>query len=210
MNQLKILRYEVGQLQANCYFVIHENYCLIFDPGDSADFLLEEIQRKRLNVLALFASHGHFDHVMAAGEIQAALNIPFYIAKEDLFLLKRAGETARYFLGHEPHVVPPKETKDLREGGFKIDDLRFRIIRTPGHTPGARCFYFKSEKALFTGDTLFKNAIGRYDFSYSSKKDLTHSIKRLYQLPEETVVYPGHGEKTTIGVEKGRGIIENL
>ena len=84
----------------------------------------------------------------------------------------------------------------------KIRAFKFNIIHTPGHTPSSICFYFKQEKIIFTGDTLFKRGIGRYDFSYSSKKDLKKSLKKLLKLPEDTVVYPGHGENTTIKDEK--------
>ncbi len=202
---MRIISYPVGQLQANCYFVIKDDDCLIFDPGDSADFLLEEIQRLKLKPKALFATHGHFDHLMAVGEIQMSFNIPFYIAKEDLFLVKRVGETARYFLGHEPYIVKPTSRVILSppKAGEESQKFSLKILKTPGHTPGSVCYYFKKQGWLLTGDTLFKGAIGRYDFSYSNKEDLYVSIHdTLFKLPEETIVYPGHAEKTTIGQEK--------
>lgn len=204
---MKILKYSVGQLQANCYFVVNGDECVIFDPGDSADFLLEEIQRMKLKPVALFATHGHFDHIMAVGEIQLSFNIPFYISKKDLFLVKRVGETAKYFLQNNPVVIPPKNFKDIKDGGFKIQNSKFKILRTPGHTPGATCFYFKEEGWLLTGDTLFKEAIGRYDFSYSSKEELKKSLSRLFKLPDETIIYPGHGQESLIDEEKRRGLV---
>src|SRR3990167_3226287 len=95
---MKIFTFPVGEMQANCYFIVNDDNCLIFDAGDSADFLLEEILRLKLKPLAIFATHVHFDHLMAVGEIQLSFDIPFYIAKDDLFLVKRVKETADHFL----------------------------------------------------------------------------------------------------------------
>lgn len=206
---MKIIKYPVGQLQANCYFVVEDDSCLIFDAGDSADFLLEETQRLKLTPLAIFATHGHFDHIMAVGEIQLSFDIPFYIAKEDLFLVKRARETAQYFLGQKLAIVEPKRIEDFNEGTFYVSSFTFQVLRTPGHTPGATCFYFEDKSWLLTGDTLFKGTIGRYDFSYSSKKDLYVSIHdKLFKLPDKTIIYPGHGEKTTIREENNSKTVE--
>jgi len=197
---MKILSFSLGQLATNCYFAVNEkNYCLIIDPADEASFILEEIQRRKLTPIALLATHGHFDHIMAAGEIQQSFTTPFYIHKKDLFLVDRVVETAEYFLGYKPTILPIKDIKNFSiENSLKIDNWSLKIIFTPGHTPGSVCFYFEKEKILFSGDTLFKGAIGRYDFSYSSKKDLDNSLKKLLQLPPDVIVYPGHGEKTTI------------
>lgn len=203
---MKIITYPLGQLQANCYFLIEDDECLIIDPGDSADFILEELMRKKLKLVAMIATHGHFDHVMAAGEIYLSLKVPLLINHKDAFLIKRLGETAKYFLGYEPHTIPPV-TENLKGGLQKRGNLEFEILKTPGHTPGASCIYFKDKNWLFTGDTLFKGAVGRYDFSYSSKVELQRSLENLFKLPEDTIVYPGHGEETTIGEEKDGRII---
>jgi glyoxylase-like metal-dependent hydrolase (beta-lactamase superfamily II) len=98
--------------------------------------------------------------------------------------------------------LPPKNIKELNNKKFHVSRLTFDFISTPGHTPGSVCFYFQKEKVIFTGDTLFKDGIGRYDFSYSDKKDLFKSLKKILSLPDEMLVYPGHGEKTVIGDEK--------
>ena len=204
---MKIQTYPLGEMQANCYFLIDDKDCIIIDPADSADFILEKIQRENLKVHALLASHGHFDHIMAVGEIQLSLNVPFYIAEEDLFLVKRVRETAKHFLGFAPPVLQPKETKNLMEGKFKVSSFEFEVMAVPGHTPGSRCFYLADEQTIFTGDTLFKEGIGRYDFSYSDKNLLKQSLERLYSLPEETLVYSGHGDPTTTGEEEKRKLI---
>lgn len=106
---MQIINYSLGELQANCYFLIDDDQCIIVDPADDAPFILEELQRKRLRLLGLFATHGHFDHIMAAGEIQLSLDVPFYFFREDLSLVKRLNETADYFLGHSQAVIYPKK-----------------------------------------------------------------------------------------------------
>jgi hydroxyacylglutathione hydrolase len=193
-----IKKYSLGSLQTNCYFLIEENDLILIDPGDEASFILEEIQRQRLNLKAIFATHGHFDHIGAVGEIQKSFNIPFYINQKDLFLVKRLNETAEYFLGYNPYFLPPENIKELNNKTFHVSRLMFGVIFTPGHTPGSVCFYFEKEKLIFTGDTLFKDGVGRTDFSYSSRKDLENSLKKIFSLPKKTAVYPGHGGETTI------------
>lgn len=202
---MKIRKYSLGELQANCYFVINKkNECLIIDPGDAGSFILEEIQRSKLKPQAILATHGHFDHLMAVGEIQQSFpNVSFYFNKKDLFLLKRLKKTADYFLGYEPVILPIKKIKNLYQIELlEIKNFKLQVIATPGHTPGSVCFYFQKEKILFSGDTLFKNAIGRYDFSYSSKNQLIKSLKKIISLPEDVIVYPVHGEETTIKLAK--------
>jgi glyoxylase-like metal-dependent hydrolase (beta-lactamase superfamily II) len=197
-----IKKYSLGLLQANCYFLIEDNDLILIDPGDGASFILEEIQRQRLNLKAIFATHGHFDHIGAVGEIQQSFNVSFYINEKDLFLVKRLNETAEYFLGYNPYFLPPKNIKELNNKKFHFSRFTFDVISTPGHTPGSVCFYFQKEKLFFTGDALFKDGIGRYDFSYSDKKELFKSLKKILSLPDETLIYPGHGEQTVIGDEK--------
>lgn len=199
---MRIVKYSLGELQANCYFLIEDEDCLIIDPADDASFILEEIQRQRLNLVGMMATHGHFDHIGAVGEIQLSLNAPLYIFKEDQFLIDRLDETAKYFLGFDPHFIKPKNVKYLKQGSFKISNFKTQVIPTPGHTPGSSSLYLKNENTLFTGDTLFKEGIGRTDLSYSSKDDLKKSLKKIFSLPRETIIYPGHGEDTILEDEK--------
>jgi len=199
---MRIHTYSLGELQANCYLLENEGKAIIIDPADDANFLLEEVQKKGLELEALLATHGHFDHVMAVGEIQMSFDIPFYLHKKDKFLIDRLESTTEHFLGYKPIIIPPKLIQHINLGEFQISNFKFQIIFTPGHTPGGVCFYFPEEKAVFTGDTLFAGAIGRTDLSYSNKKDLWNSLKTILVLPEETIIYPGHGESSYIGQEK--------
>ncbi|MGB9883405.1 MAG: MBL fold metallo-hydrolase [Microgenomates group bacterium] len=200
---MRVLSYSLGQLQTNCYFLIQENDLIIIDPADEASFITEEIQRQRLNLVAMLATHGHFDHLMAVGEIQKSFSVPLYINKKDQFLVDRLGETAQYFLNYKPIIFPILKIKNLEfSNSLKFKNFKFEILKTPGHTPGSVCFYFEKEKIIFTGDTLFKGSIGRYDFSYSNKTDLKKSLKKILSFPDDVIVYPGHGEKTRIKDEK--------
>ncbi|MBI5127537.1 MBL fold metallo-hydrolase [Candidatus Roizmanbacteria bacterium] len=198
---MKIVKYSLGQLQANCYFLIEGSDCLIIDPADEASFILEELQRRNLKLIGILATHGHFDHIMAIGEIQLSFSIPLIINKKDQFLIDRLSETAEHFLGFKQSIVKPKNIESTISRQL-VNTYGLQIIETPGHTPGSRCFYFKKEKVLFTGDTLFNGTIGRFDHSYCNKDDLRNSLIELTDLPEEVIIYPGHGEKTVIEDEK--------
>ncbi len=194
---MEIITYQLGSLQANCYLLVNDKDCLIIDPGDDASFILEEIQRKRLNLVGMLATHGHFDHIGAVGEIQLSFNVPLYVFEEDQFLIDRLGETAKYFLRHDPHFISPKNISYLKERELKILNFKFQIVFTPGHTPGGCCFYFKEENALFTGDTLFADGVGRTDLSYSNETDLNKSLEKIHRL-KDIIIYPGHGESAMI------------
>jgi len=200
---MNIHPYPIGEMQANCYLLEKEGQALLIDPGDSADFLLEKIITQRLELVGIIATHGHFDHIMAVGEIQMSYpKLALSIHQKDAFLLKRIVETARHFLEYDPVVIPVQSTQNLKSGKFAIQNFQISIIETPGHTPGSCCIHFENEKVLFSGDTLFKSGIGRYDFSYSDKNDLQKSIEQILALPKVTTVYPGHGEETSIDEEK--------
>ena len=199
---MQILRFALGQLQTNCYILAHHYNCLIIDPGDSGEFLLEELQRRSLTLCGIIATHGHFDHIMAVGEIQLSFSVPLRVSSKDAFLAKRLGSTAKHFLGFEPHVIPIKKSVALLAGPLIISPFHLEVIATPGHTPGSCSFYFRDEGVVFTGDTLFKEGIGDCSHPYSSKSDLKISLQKLALLPPETIVYPGHGEDTILANEK--------
>lgn len=200
---MKIYTYPLGEMQANCYLLVQDNTCLLIDPADSADFILEKIQTLNLELVGIVATHGHFDHIMAVGEIQLSYpHLSLHIHKKDEFLLARVAETAEHFLGYNPFVMPIRLKADLTPGAFSIADFRFQILHTPGHTPGSCCIYFQKEHILFTGDTLFQGGIGRFDFSYSDKHELKSSLQTILKLPGETIVYSGHGEESRIEYEQ--------
>ncbi|MCR4326134.1 MAG: MBL fold metallo-hydrolase [Candidatus Roizmanbacteria bacterium] len=185
--------YPLGELQANCYLLTKGTDALIIDPGDSADFLLELVSREQLRVWGILATHGHYDHVLAAGELQASLDIPLYIGEKDVFLVKKTEKTAEHFMSVKPIILPVQGMQFLEEKGYTLGPFSFQAIPAPGHTPGSFSFYFESENALFVGDVMFAdNTYGSTTHRYSNKQDLERSIQKLKAV-SFAIVYPGHG-----------------
>jgi len=199
---LQIQTFIVGQLQTNCYLVSDDtsHQALIIDPGDDANYIAEKITADNLQPIAILATHGHFDHILGAFELQQIFSLPFFIHPKDLFLLKRMRETAEHYLGIsviEPSPVKPKEfPKDMK---IQLGEMYVNVLETPGHTPGGVSFYFQKENICFTGDTVFAGgAIGDWRHEYSDKQLLLRSVKEIVSLPQETILYPGHGDQTTV------------
>lgn len=170
-------------------------------PPESYDRLLAYIQKKSLKIIGIFLTHSHFDHFADAKKLQDVLKCPIYAHREELENLETPGSDGIPFgIGLDPvkvdHFLEDQQT-------YSVGNLSFEVIETPGHTPGGVCFYFEKEKALFTGDTLFKGTHGRTDFPRCDMELLYDSLKKLAHLSGDIVVYPGHNpETTTIGAEK--------
>ncbi|MGB9911119.1 MAG: MBL fold metallo-hydrolase [Microgenomates group bacterium] len=197
---IKVEKIVVGQLRTNCYLVWEEesNEGVIIDPGDDGEYLIEKINQLGFSPKFILATHGHFDHILAVTELKLVFNIPFLIHQKDLFLLKRASQSAKFFTGINPEPILPPD-KFLEEGQeIVFQKEKIKVLFTPGHTPGSVSFL--AENFLFSGDLIFADGVGRTDFSYSSYKDLEKSIKRIFLLPPQTIIFPGHGEE--FGIKK--------
>lgn len=200
MDQLKIIPLVVGQMQTNCYLVAESNSkeTIIIDPGDDADYIIRIISDNKLIPKKIIATHGHFDHIMGVTELKLAYNIPFLIHKNDAFLVSNMQKSAKHFLGI--NTDPPPSIDQFISSDTKIS---LEIIETPGHTPGSICLYLKEGNILFTGDTIFaEGGVGRTDFSYSSVKELTKSLNKIFMLPQNTTIYPGHGNPSNLTKER--------
>lgn len=192
----------VGMLMENCYIVGCERSreAVVIDPGDDSQRILDTLDRHGLTVRYVLNTHGHFDHVGGNGRIVQATGAKLLIHELDSAMLARADVTAAKFgLLAENSPTP---AGFLHDGQFiTFGDHRIQVVHTPGHTPGGCSLLV--ENVIFTGDTLFADSVGRTDFPGGSAAALTKSIKeRLLTLPDQTVVYPGHGPSTTIGREK--------
>lgn len=200
----------LGALQTNCYIVYDAmtKDGVVIDPSDEAVFIAEKLEREHIKLVGIIATHGHFDHILAAGELQLIYpTAPFYIHEKDMFLLNNMNSSATHWLKTKEKRIVPQTVHFLTNKMFQASSagrrIQFQVIHTPGHTPGSICLYAK-DVALFSGDTLFQGAVGRTDLSYSRPDDLTKSLKKLYALPGDTLVYPGHGDPTTIGNENSK------
>jgi len=192
----------VGPLFSNCYIVWddREKKGAIIDPGDEADKILITVNELGIDINYILATHGHFDHVGAVASLKRELKVEFIAHMDDFFFIQN-GENAARRWGFNIEQ-PPKPDKFIEDGDIiQIGNFMLEVLHTPGHSPGGVSFL--QNGMVFCGDTLFQGGIGRTDFRKGSFEELVKSIKtRLYTLPDDTIVYTGHGPITTIGEEK--------
>jgi glyoxylase-like metal-dependent hydrolase (beta-lactamase superfamily II) len=193
----------VGLIQTNCYIVGCEETKegVVIDPGGHPERILGEVERNGLTVKYVLNTHAHFDHTDANGALVEATGATLALHPADRQLLARSGGAT--FFGMRANASPPPEL-DLHDGDeLQIGNLSLQVLHAPGHTPGHVCFYAADEGVLFDGDVLFYRGVGRTDLPGGNWQQLMDSIQRvLFSLPNETVVYSGHGPATTIGDEK--------
>ncbi len=200
---MKINQLVVGVCQTNCYIINNKdtNEAMIVDPGDQAEDISMRCRMLGVVPKAILLTHGHFDHMMAAGKLKEEFHIPIYAAEKEVPLLADARANLSAMWARPVCIKPDclvKEGDELDICGFSIT-----VIETPGHTIGGVCFYIPEEEVLLSGDTLFCGSFGRTDFPTGSMSVLARSIReKLFQLPDVTQVYPGHESSTTIGYEK--------
>lgn len=190
----------LGDLETNCYMVWDDaKQALIIDPADDADTILDAVRQEGLTVVAVVLTHAHFDHMLAAESVCIATGAPLYVGRGDVdAMTDPIRNLSGWFSDSEP--VTMTGVRPLKEGDtLRIGETVFAVMETPGHTPGCICLY--SEGYLFAGDTLFRDSIGRLDFPGGDPNAMVCSLRRLMQLPEDTMVYSGHGPATTIGRE---------
>ena len=193
----------LGPVQTNCFFLINEDTkeLLIIDPADRAQGIIDWIQSEGLKPVAILLTHGHFDHIMAVEGLRKEYQIPMYASKDEVEVLANPQLNVSTMMGA---YVSMKADELFADGDvLELAGMRLKVISTPGHTIGSVCFYIEEEKMLISGDTLFEASVGRTDFPTGSSRQLIHSIKtRLFILPEDVNVFPGHGEVTSIAYEK--------
>jgi hydroxyacylglutathione hydrolase len=201
----------VGMLQCNCHIVGDPatREAIVIDPGDDVDAILGVIARHQLKVTNILITHSHIDHIIGLKKMREATGAPVLMHQADIDLYKQMEMQAEWINWATPELA---EVDDfLTEGkSIKWGNYELRVIHTPGHTKGSVCLYLPREEnivqdpgLLFAGDTLFEGSIGRTDLWGGSMKEILRSLKtKLLALPDETIVFPGHGAPTTIGVER--------
>lgn len=203
VNELMVRGIVIGLFQENCYIIgsrrTGEAVCI--DPGGQPEEILALARDMGVRIKTIANSHGHVDHILAVGEVKAKTGASFLLHQADLGIARQTPQSAARLLGYMADP-PPNPDAFLAHGDVvEVEGLRLQVIHSPGHTPGSVCFY--TEEMLFSGDTLFRDSIGRTDLPGGSYEQEMESIfNRLLTLPDETVVLPGHMLETRIGVER--------
>ncbi len=194
----------VGYLKTNCYILHKEgaNTCIVVDPGDEPKLILNELETERLTPEFIILTHAHFDHIHEIPVLQEKYpEVKLYCLDEEVEVLENCELNASKKFHRTQEMKPDFVFTDGEE--IALSGLKFRVIATPGHTKGSACFYFEDAGILISGDTLFREGIGRSDFATGNTEAILHSIReKLFKLPEDVRVLPGHGETTTIYHEK--------
>jgi glyoxylase-like metal-dependent hydrolase (beta-lactamase superfamily II) len=200
---MKIVCLPVTAMQENAYFYYDEETKagIVIDPGGEPQRLCRFIEDNSLKIVGILLTHGHFDHILAVSAIKAVTAAPVACHADEAAMLRSAKLNFSSEVGRETGIEPDILFNDgdiFEFGGHKIN-----VIHTPGHTIGGVSYYCEESSAVFSGDTLFYDSVGRTDFPGGSSSLLTSSIKdKLFSLPDDTIVYPGHGDSTTIRHEK--------
>ncbi len=196
---MPVLTFPFGPLDANCHLLHNGVDAVIADPSDQTDDVLQAAKALGLTVRALLLTHAHFDHAGGAEAMVKATGLPVFVGLEDWAVRDL------YLMGGLLYGfprVPLFEADILEPGPARWGSLECEVIHAPGHSPGSLCFYFPAEKALLSGDVIFYRSVGRSDLPGGDQAALFQTLRQsIYTLPPDTVIYPGHGDPTTVGDE---------
>ncbi len=200
---MKIGRIVLGVCQTNCYFLYEEDKkeVIVVDPADHGEGLYDKLKEAGFSVAGIILTHGHYDHIGSAEELRSKSGAKIYASEAERELCTDPRLNLSGMFGRKITVEPDMYLKDGEE--LTIAGMTCKMIATPGHTSGSCCYYFEDAGMLISGDTLFLESTGRTDFPTGSTSEIIRSIKeKLFLLPDDTKVYPGHNDATTIGHEK--------
>ncbi|HBI84938.1 MAG TPA: hypothetical protein DDX71_01415 [Ruminococcus sp.] len=204
---LNVKTLPVGELEANCFIVSDsEQNAVIIDPGSEAGYILDALRQNAVKPLAILLTHGHIDHFGAAAEVQRQTGVPIYVHPLDEPMLHSPQICLADSLGMADLFDEPEgEIHPIADGDVLkfTEELTFTVLHTPGHTPGGCCF--RHEDILFSGDTLFRDGVGRVDFPGGNIRDMRASLYRLGALEGDCTVYCGHYGSTTLEHERTCG-----
>ena len=200
---MEIEKINCGIIENNNYILIKKKNCLIVDLSDfqSIDKYIED---KKLKVIGVLLTHTHWDHLLGVEKFLEKYNAPVYLSsnRPNYILDANFNYTIKKYGIKTKFNIDKIKLIYLSEGAHRVGDFDFTIIDTPGHTSCSVVYYFIDDKVMFTGDFLFKGTIGITNTQLSNKDDMKKSLKKIKLYPDETTIYPGHGESTTLKHEK--------
>lgn len=198
---MNVETFTVGAFQENCYLLVDDRSrkAVIVDPGGEGDRLVEAIEDSGAELEAIWITHAHVDHVGAIASIKRRWDVPVYLHPADRRLYAAASRQAEVY--GVPFEEPPPPDREFSDGQhLALGDAAFTVMHAPGHAPGHVVIH--GQGMALVGDCLFAGSIGRTDLPFSNPPQLAESLKKIAELPPETVVYPGHGMETTIAEER--------
>lgn len=194
-----------GPIETNTYIVSKDNKTLIIDPAYAYDKIVKYVENNNLKVLAILLTHGHFDHIESCNKLAELYDCKIYINKKEVDIVTDPILNGSRKNAKTDYSVDKKYLATFdKEVILKLDNFMVDVMFTPGHSIGSCCYLIGKE--LFSGDTLFKDGIGRVDLATGSAKDMDKSLKYIFTLKNDVVVFPGHGDDTTILKERKRYI----
>ena len=195
---MRIFKFIVGAMGTNSYILLDEQTkeAALIDPGDEPERLLSALSSKGASLSYIILTHGHFDHIMALGKIKAEIDAPILIHRDDAVMLNNRALSLLDRFG-DPDTCVPRADRLLNDGEIiALGGSEIKVIHTPGHTPGSICLLVGDE--IISGDTLFRESIGRYDFPGGDYETIMVSLKKIRSLGIKGKIYPGHGMSTTL------------
>lgn len=204
MQKIITITQVLGALATNCYTVanVDTRDAIVIDPSGEADKIMNTLKNEKLNLSAILLTHGHFDHIYGLPELKKEYpDIKVYIGREEADIIESPRLNLSEMFGASIALAADKFVDDNDE--LELIGTHIRCIHVPGHTKGGMCYYLEAEKLLFSGDTLFHYSMGRSDFPTGDERALIDNIRnKLFALPDDVIVYPGHNDRTTIKNEK--------
>ncbi|PTE68281.1 hydroxyacylglutathione hydrolase [Staphylococcus devriesei] len=200
---MRISNLTLGLVDTNAYFIENDDHVLLVDPAGESDKIFKKLNQINKPLKAILLTHAHFDHIAALDDVLAKYDVPLYMHKEEFDFLTdpEKNGSAKFKQYGMPLITSKANPTQLDEGPFTIEDFKFNVLHTPGHSPGSLTFVF--DEFAVVGDTLFNNGIGRTDLYKGDYETLVDSIKdKLFELDGDLPLFPGHGQYTTVDDEQ--------
>ncbi len=189
---MKVFKIINGKIESNVYVVTYRDQTYIIDPGFDYNAIFKYVDDNKLKVKSILLTHGHYDHCSAVDKIVEKYNVPVFMDLKDMIFIDSPHSKINTIKGMS--VKLNSKIEDISN----LNDINVNIYHSPGHSPGGVVIQFKNESSLFVGDTIFKESIGRVDLPGSSSFEMNSSLSMILSFPPKTILYPGHGENTTV------------